>query len=215
MTPASHPPDLVLASASPRRQELLAALGIPFRVQPADVREWLGEGNPAETASALALAKAEAAHRHDPQSLVVAADTVVAADGREIGKPATADEARQLLRLLRGRRHDVWTGLAVVGGAAVRRAVVGTGVWMRRYSDAEIKASIAAGTPFDKAGGYGIQDPLLRPVERWEGCYCNVMGLPLWTLRRLLLEACPALPLRRPSDAYARCRDCPEAASTQ
>ncbi|HLB26488.1 MAG TPA: Maf family protein [Dehalococcoidia bacterium] len=205
-------PALILASASPRRSELLARLGVPFEVRPVSVIEDVDSTKPAIVASRLARMKAEAARLADAEAPVLAADTVVVHEGAILGKPRDAAEAREMLRRLRGQSHRVITAVAVIprGGRAALLRHPETEVTMRRYTDEEIAASIARGDPFDKAGAYAIQDPLLRPVGRYQGCYCNVVGLPLWTtvemLRRAglditvtadsLLPQCAACPLR-------------------
>lgn len=178
---------LVLASASPRRRELLAWLGVPFEIDPAAVEEPLPERHPhpERVARALARHKAAAVAQRRPGDWVVAADTVVVFRGRLLGKPETAEDARAMLQLLRGRWHRVITGVAVARGTRLWVDHATTWVRMREYSDADIAASIARGEPFDKAGGYAIQDPDLRPVEEWRGCYCNVVGLSIWLTWRL------------------------------
>lgn len=203
---------LILASASPRRRELLAVLDIPFRVVPPAIDERIGEGEPAEIAVRLAQAKAEAICAQYCDALIIAADTLVVLDGKVLGKPNDPEEARQMLEALRGRWHEVTTGLSVIDGRAEKEvsAAVTTRVLMRRYTAAEIAQTIARGTPFDKAGAYAIQDELFRPVERYESCYCNVVGLPLWALLRLLRQARPDLSYRRPDMAIARCAECPD-----
>lgn len=203
-------PRLVLASTSPRRRELLAALGVPFTVRAAAVPEELPVDVPAPVlAEELALAKARAVARDEPAAVVLAADTIVVLDGRSLGKPAHADEARQMLRALRGRAHTVVTGVAVVAPGREHTAHATTSVVMRCYSDAEIETYIASGDPFDKAGAYAIQHREFRPAARIEGCYCNVVGLPLWTVRRLLAAVAPGIPVARPDTALPRCATCP------
>lgn len=201
---------LLLASASPRRRELLPALGLPFATRAADVDETPPAGaDPAAAAAAIARRKAEAA-RADARDLpVLAADTVVAFSGRPLGKPRDAAEATAMLRELRGQEHTVFTSVVLGCAGRMLQATAASRVLMRRYSDDEIAASIAAGTPFDKAGAYAIQDPLLHPVERCDGCYCNVMGLPLWTARRLLLALAPELRPAPPNATLERCAACP------
>jgi septum formation protein len=201
---------LVLASASPRRRELLSLLHIPFTVLPALVDEEVAPGEPARVAVArLARRKARFVSVSEPDRWVLAADTLVECEGFTLGKPASADTARRSLRALRGRSHFVWTGICLLAAGAELSEQVSTRVRMRRYSDSEIERSIARGTPFDKAGGYGIQDEDLRPVKAIAGCYCNVMGLPLWTVVDLLhaggFTTCspPAEPWR------AECAQCP------
>jgi septum formation protein len=207
-------PSLALASASPRRRELLTALGVPFSVQVADVTETFAPGVPAgEQAERLALDKARACPLSPDAEgegvMVLGADTIVVLDGMPLGKPESADEARRMLCSLRGRAHEVITGVAVVQAETRRTGQATTLVHMRAYTDAEIEAYIATGDPFDKAGAYAIQHAGFAPVERIEGCYCNVMGLPLWTVRRLLAGIAPALITRPPSEQYERCAGCP------
>jgi MAF protein len=206
---------LVLASASPRRAELLQRLGLRFDVRPAEIDEDPGRSrDPQIVARRLARAKAEAARLLDEYAPILAADTVVALDGTLLGKPADADEAREMLRALRGRAHEVVTAVAWMPlgkrAAIIRHPL--TKVTMRAYTDDEIEASGTRGDPLDKAGAYAIQDPLLRPVERYEGCYCNVMGLSLWATIDVMRKAgekidvgnvdflpqCAACPLARP-----------------
>jgi MAF protein len=152
-------------------------------------------------------------------SAVLGADTTVVLDGQSLGKPADATEARSMLRALRGRTHQVYTGVAVVDGQGPRGEPVGrpervehvvTRVEMRTYSDGEIERYIAGGSPFDKAGGYAIQDRDFAPVERLEeldGCECSVIGLPLWTARRLLRQAAA---IETATPPFERCAGCPD-----
>ncbi|MCS7051771.1 MAG: Maf family protein, partial [Thermomicrobium sp.] len=200
---------LVLASASPRRRALLAALGVPFEVDPAAVDEPLParHRNPALVARALARHKAIAVAQRRPGDWVVAADTVVVLRGRLLGKPETAEEARTMLRALRGRWHRVITGVVVARGRRIRVDHATTWVRMRAYTDEDIEASIRRGEPFDKAGGYAIQDPDLRPVECWRGCYCNVVGLSIWLTWRLLDRS--GFPVSSPRTVPEVCATCP------
>ena len=197
---------LILASASPRRRELLATLGLPFAVEPPDIDEDAAEADPERLATRLALRKARAVAVRHPADAVIGADTVVVLEGRALGKPRDAAEAAAMLAALRGRGHRVFTGVAVVAGARSGVAAASTDVTMRDYGDDEIARYIARGEPFDKAGGYAIQDPQLAPVAAVEGCTCVVVGLPLWTLRRLLREVAG---LETPPPDLARCRACP------
>lgn len=201
---------LLLASASPRRRELLAALGVAFEVRPADIDESAPPGLDATAlARRLAVEKAAAVPVSGP-AVVLGADTVVALDGTLLAKPRDAAEARAMLTALRGRTHRVVTGVAVRRSGAdepdSRSAVSEVSVTMRAYSDEEINSYVARGEPFDKAGGYGIQDAHFAPVARVEGCYCAVMGLGLWTTRRLLL----AMGIEATAPALPRCAGCPE-----
>ncbi|MSQ61996.1 MAG: septum formation protein Maf [Dehalococcoidia bacterium] len=210
-------PALVLASSSPRRRELLAALGIPFTVTtpPVDeaalVREMAG-ATPEALASALARAKAE--HAPAPaDAVVLAGDTVVALDGQVFGKPADVREARAMLRALRGRQHLVVSAIAVRAGGQIALDHAAIRVWMRPYTDEEIERFIASGAPFDKAGAYAIQDGAFAPVERYEGCYCGVVGLPLRRAAALLAAAgLTPWPPGPPADADAACAACPDPA---
>lgn len=186
----SPQPVLLLASMSPRRQELMGLTKWAFDILPADVDE---TPLPGETPQAyvlrLAEDKARAAGEGARQGdIVIAADTTVADRGRILGKPQDAEEARAMLQALRGRSHQVFTALAVYQPDTDRleRDVAETEVPMRDYSDGEIEAYIASGDPFDKAGGYAIQHPEFKPVEGLTGCYANVVGLPLCHLRRTL-----------------------------
>lgn len=201
-------PPVILASASPRRRELFALLGVPFSVRTAEVDETPRPGEtPAHTVARLALSKASAvAEPHD--SLVVAADTLVVLNGEVLGKPADAGEAIAMLRRLRGRAHQVLTGFVVLDTASntTHMEVVTTRVKMRTYSPAEIAAYIASGDPLDKAGAYAIQHPDFAPVAKLDGCPANVMGLPVCRLAQAL-RACGlslgAMPVQacRPADS--------------
>ncbi|MCJ7510118.1 MAG: Maf family protein [Dehalococcoidia bacterium] len=227
---------LILASRSPRRRQLLAHLGLPFRVVIPRVEEDFAPtaaGRPEELAETLALAKAEAVAGEEGEGIVIAADTIVVDGEAILGKPKDSSEATATLRRLRGKTHRVITGLAVVdagqlalrerrpppqgGGidatafSAIRRGGVRmadrlwsgkslevtpgladhvtTHVRMRHYTDAEIAAYVARGDPLDKAGAYAIQDEAFHPVAAYDGCYCNVVGLPLKALAILLRRA--------------------------
>lgn len=204
----SDAPRVVLASASPRRRELLAALVPEFRVAATDIPEPL-TGDPLADARALAVAKAQAGAARCPGAVVVAADTVVADAARSYGKPAGAEDARAMWRALRGRAHHVLTGVAVADAAGeVAAAVSVATVRLTALSDAAVERYVASGRPLDKAGGYAIQDEDVPTVSGHDGCYCAVMGLPLWSLRRLLQAA--GVDCADPAAAFARCRDCPD-----
>jgi nucleoside triphosphate pyrophosphatase len=180
---------LVLASASPRRRHLLQVLGVPFAVDVADIDETPRTGEaPDAYASRLARTKALTVAQRRPGDAVLGADSVAVLDGQILGKPRDADDARVTLRALRGRDHLVLTGIALaVTGDVLAESATTTAVWMRPYDGAEIERYIGTGRPFDKAGSYAIQDAEFRPVERIDGCYPNVVGLPLCEVRRALV----------------------------
>lgn len=170
---------LILASASPRRRELLDNAGIVFSVRVAAVDERRGEGETAvEYVRRLAEWKARAVPRAADE-WVLGADTTVVVDEHVLEKPVDAGDAVRMLGLLAGRWHEVITGICLVGpeGVVVDHAV--TRVWFAAMTGAEIEEYVATGEPFDKAGGYGIQGRASRFVERIEGCYFNVVGLPV------------------------------------
>ncbi len=187
-------PRLILASGSPRRRELLQGLGLRFDVVPSAVEESPGWaepiGAPAEAAVSVALAKAQDVGARFPDAVVVGADTIVVLDGRTLGKPCDAAMAREMLSELVGRDHLVVTGVAV-GMPEAGRWATGhevTRVWMREAAPGEIDAYVKTGEPMDKAGAYAIQGKGSVLVERIEGCYFNVVGLPLARLARMLQE---------------------------
>jgi MAF protein len=205
---AGRSPQLVLASASPRRRDLLDAVGLDFRVTPAGLdEEAIAAGLGPETA-ACAVAAAKAGAIDADAAVVLAADTIVVLDDRMLGKPASPDEASRMLEALRDRTHRVVTGVVVRAGGVAASAVAWSAVRMRAYHDDEIAAYVAGGGGCDKAGAYGIQDEPFRPVAAIDGCWCNVMGLPLWTALGLLDHAGCRAP-RRPDHAFARCASCP------
>lgn len=180
----------ILASASPRRQEILSALGIAFKVvSPLVVEENLTEsGDAVAIALKRALAKARSVAVSFKERTIVAADTVVAAGTDILGKPVSDDMAYQFLRRLRGREHQVVTALALLD-AASRREMADyriSRVSIREYRQDEIATYIAGSGAWDKAGAYAIQDTQFHPVVRVEGCYLNVVGLPVCTLLRLM-----------------------------
>ncbi len=177
---------LVLASGSPRRRELLARLGLPFVVRPPEVSEELPVGEePAAAALRLAAEKARAGGGE----WVVAADTVVAVDGRVLGKPRDRAENRHFLELLSGRSHTVHTGLAVLHPGGLETLVSSTEVRFRELADWEIAAYAASGEGLDKAGGYGIQEKGMMLVAGIEGDFFTVMGLPVAQLWEVLARA--------------------------
>jgi septum formation protein len=185
---ASHGAVLILASASPRRRELLRTLCPDFRVMPSDLEETLAAGSPRAAAAGLALDKARAVAARNGEGVVLGADTIVVIDGQALGKPAGPDEARAMLRRLRGREHEVITGVAVVDartGRSEATAVVSR-VRMTEYGEAEIEAYVATDEPLDKAGAYAIQGRGGALVAGLEGSFSNVVGLPLEETARVL-----------------------------
>jgi septum formation protein len=191
-------PLLVLASASPRRAELLARLGQPFRIFPVQTAERLKPGqSPEAQARRLALEKACAAAQRlstaGPQAgWALGADTLVWLSGRALGKPKGPAEAEAMLRRLSGRSHQVVTGLALApltGSAKAITLAESTRVFFRKLGEDEIKAYVRSGEPLDKAGAYGIQGQAGAFVRRIEGCYFNVVGLPLARCAELLARA--------------------------
>ena len=181
-------PELVLASGSPRRRELLERFGYPFKIIPARGEERPPEGlTPGETVIALAEQKArEVAALCTGTAVVVGADTVVERDGVLLGKPRTEQEAYDMLLSLSGRSHRVFTGLCVISGERVLTGYEETAVHFRPLTPEEIRAYVATGEPMDKAGAYACQGVGALFVEKLEGDFFNVMGLPLCRLGRLL-----------------------------
>ncbi len=183
---------LILASASPRRRELLTQAGFSFEVQPAHIPEdLLPSEDPIAYVVRLARQKAEAvfseiSSQESAAPVVLGADTTVTLDAHILGKPADAADAARMLRLLSGRTHRVITGVAVVAASGVQVAAEVTGVRFLTLSDEEIAAYIATGEPMDKAGAYAIQGRAARWIPRVEGCYFNVVGLPLALVTTML-----------------------------
>ncbi len=196
---------LRLASNSPRRRQLLSLTGIPFTVRPVDIDERPFPGEP-PLDYVLRLAQEKARTALDfaqPGEIILTADTTVADGACILGKPANASDARRMLLDLRGRNHTVYTAISVADSSSGRLLVdlCATTVWMREYSLAELDPYIASGDPFDKAGAYAIQHQEFHPVERIQGCYACVMGLPLCHVIRAL----NAFGLRSTGDVAIAC----------
>jgi septum formation protein len=180
---------LVLASASPRRKEILQQAGIPFTVRTAPVDESPLPGEaPVDYVRRLAEAKARAVAAQETET-VLGADTTVVVAGEVLGKPSGANDARRMLALLSGRRHEVLTGICLKRGSNIVLDHAVTAVWFSPLSPEEIDEYVAGGEPMDKAGAYAIQGLASRYVERIEGCYFNVVGLPVSLVYRRLREA--------------------------
>jgi septum formation protein len=190
-----HPaqPALILASASPRRRDLLHSLGLEFEVHPADIDESPLPGETAaDLAKRLAMGKALSCHQRYPGSLVLAADTVVVVDGPDgeelLGKPVDAAHALAMLRRLSGRRHRVLTGMALAGQGASSQQLATTRVTFLPLTDAVINWYLSTGEAYDKAGAYGVQGCAALFVSSLEGSWTNVVGLPLDLLEALFRD---------------------------
>ena len=180
---------MVLASASPRRRQLLNLIGIAHEVRPANIDETTRpRETPRRHAERLAREKASAIATRDPDLITIGADTIVVVNRKVLGKPRDADDAARMLAMLSGREHVVTTAVAVSRGKKLRSAVEEVSVKFRRLRDDEIEAYIATGEPMDKAGAYGIQGYGATIVERIEGDYFAVMGLPIVRLVGLLRD---------------------------
>lgn len=184
--------NVILASRSPRRSELLTAAGIAFEVLAADIDE-TPHANEAPEAyvERLAIEKARAVLALRPGATVLGADTTVVIDGLILGKPETDAEATDMLRRLQGRVHDVFTGVAVVSESGARSAVERTRVWFDAMTDEDISWYVASGEPVDRAGAYAIQGLASRFIPRIEGSYTNVVGLPVALVSSILNQEKP------------------------
>ena len=187
---AYHEKMLVLASRSPRRRDILQQAGIPFVVRPIEVDETPLPGERARdyvTRIAREKANAAAGLRADGE-IILTADTTVAIHGEILGKPLDAADARRMLRMLSGQRHEVLTGICLRSASRVTEDCAETSVWFAPLSPQEIDDYAASGEPMDKAGAYAIQGLASRFIQRIEGCYFNVMGLPVALVYRHLRE---------------------------
>jgi 23S rRNA (uracil1939-C5)-methyltransferase len=182
---------LTLASTSPRRRELMEGLGLEFTVSPADIPEDPIPGeSPQQMVQRLSLEKAQAVAARLDSGLVIGADSTAVFEGQAVGKPEDDDDARRMLRQLRGTTHHVTTGLTVIDAASGRTLsdAMTSQITLRDITDQEIEHSIASGVPRDKAGAYAVQDQELRPASDWQGCYNNIVGLPICRLLEMLDE---------------------------
>lgn len=184
---------LILASQSPRRKELLGLFGIPFSVRVADIDETIDPARPPyDEVARLSRQKAEAIP-HGPDDVVIAADTIVVCEGKILGKPTDEDDAFRMLRLLSGKDHQVMTGLTVLRGNIATVCTEVTDIRFRELSDREIWTYIRSGEPMDKAGSYGIQGGGALFAQGIHGDYFNVVGLPVCRLGQILREIAPEL----------------------
>src|SRR5688572_18875414 len=179
---------VILASASPRRAELLRAAGIDFDVRPADIDEAIRPGEaPGDYVSRLAEAKARAVHERDGNQTVLAADTAVVVDGQILAKPMDEADAKRMLRMIGGRTHEVLTAVSIFHpGEIVDTRMDTTTVEFAELSDADIEWYVSSGEPMDKAGAYAVQGLASRFVTRVEGSYSNVVGLPIALVYQML-----------------------------
>ena len=183
---------VILASQSPRRQELLKLFRIPFVVRIADIDETMDQADPYDEVARVSRLKAEAVKR-EKGDVVIAADTIVVCDGRVLGKPKDEADARSMLRLLSGRDHQVMTGMTVLRGDKSLTCTEVTDIHFRELTEKEIEAYIRTGEPMDKAGSYGIQGGAALFAEKLRGDYFNVVGLPVCRLSLLLKAIAPEL----------------------
>lgn len=179
--------EIILASGSPRRKEMLETAGLKFEIIVADIEEKIPDGaSPQEAVKALALQKAQAVADSRRESIVIGADTVVVCDGKILGKPKNENDAFDMLRMLSGRSHTVCTGVALIKGDKIKNFCDETEVEFHTLSDEEITAYVRTGEPMDKAGAYGIQGKGCVLVKRIDGDYFNVVGLPVSRVYREL-----------------------------
>jgi septum formation protein len=185
--------EIILASQSPRRRELLALFGLPFTICVADIDETMDPAAPAaQEVARVSRCKALAVPRGD-DAVVIAADTIVVCEGKVLGKPHSPEEAEQMLSLLSGRDHQVMTGVTVLRGAQERVFTEITDLHFRELTQKEIVRYVKSGEPMDKAGAYGIQGGAALFCEKMAGDYYNVMGLPVCRLGQVLKELAPEL----------------------
>ena len=183
--------NLILASASPRRKELLGLFGIPFTIRVADIDETMDQNkDPFDEVGRVSRAKALAVPRN-PGETVIAADTIVVCEGKVLGKPRDAEQAKAMLRLLSGRDHQVMTGCTVLMDGKCETFTEVTDLHFRSLNENEIEKYVASGEPMDKAGAYGIQGGAALFAQKMVGDYYNVMGLPVCRLYEILSQLAP------------------------
>ena len=189
---------LILASTSPRRREILALLGLPFQVIAPPFEEIIVRRRSVEEeVTAFALEKARSVAAEHPQDIVIGSDTMITLDGEKFGKPADLDDARRMLRAFSGKRHHIYTSVAIVdgGGGPGLRTVAEVAVLMRAYTDREIAGYLACGESVDKAGAYSIQGEGSRLIQSIGGDYLAAVGMPLMPIAGYLRERGVAFPL--------------------
>lgn len=180
--------DFILASSSPRRFELLRQIGLSFQSIVPFVDETTELTDPIDIVCELSLRKASAVAKNNPLSVVIAADTVVAVDGNVLGKPKNAEDAAQMLRMMSGRSHFVYTGVTVACDGRMETGLCRTEVFFKDLTEEQISAYVASAEPYDKAGAYGIQSRGALLVDHIDGDYANVVGLPVSILYEMLKE---------------------------
>ena len=206
-------PRITLASGSPRRLDLLSQMNIDFQVISSDIPEYHLENESAEEMTRrLSFEKAYAVYQGINEGYVIGADSTVVWKNLPIGKPTDNEDARRMLRELRGTMHEVTTGVTIIDAKSGRHITdsMTSNITLREYSDQEIEESIARGTPMDKAGAYAIQDEIFKPGEMTNGCYTNVIGLPLCRLNEMFAKFGVKLPDVPDIESTINCRiQCP------
>ena len=185
--------NIILASASPRRQELLKLFGVPFSIKVADIDETMDPAKAPFDEVARVSRKKALAIPHEADDVIIAADTIVVCEGRVLGKPHSAAEATEMLQLLSGRDHQVMTGCTIVRGETCETFTEVTDIHFRALTEKEIARYVASGEPMDKAGSYGIQGGAALFCDRMVGDYYNVMGLPVCRLGQVLQQIAPEI----------------------
>lgn len=186
--------ELILASSSPRRKELLENFGYSFRIHVEEVIEYFESDNPYEVATSLAVQKAEPVFAKNPDAVVIGSDTIVAVNGKLLGKPKNVEEAKEMLMMLSGTSHEVVTGFAILSKDQVITDYEVTTVTFHTITNEECQWYIDTNEPFDKAGGYGIQSKGAYFVKEIKGDFHNVMGLPICKVARALQQFRISLP---------------------
>lgn len=179
---------IILASASPRRKELMEQIGLSFTVEPSDAEENIGLTDPKELVAELSKLKADDVWKKHPENCIVAADTVVSINGKVLGKPKDRDDGKKMLEMLSGNKHTVYTGVTVMDKNGAVTKVAATDVYFKKLSQNDIEKYLDTNEYADKAGAYGIQGHAARFAEKICGCYFNVVGLPLSLLDDILSE---------------------------